>query len=100
MRELRAVYGVGMQVVVEIPEEFASVLAPAGEDVARKLLEDGGAQAYREGRLTTAEVRRALGFATRFEVDPFLKKYEIYDYTIEDYRSDVATLKRLRHTTA
>lgn len=85
-----------MQVMVEIPDEFAGVLAPAGEDAARKLLEDHTAQAYREGKLTTEEVRRALGFATRFEVDPFLLKYEIYDYTVDMLKKDLETLERLR----
>jgi hypothetical protein len=85
-----------MQVTVEIPDEFAAVLAPAGEDAARKLLEDHVAQAYREGRLTTYEVQCALGFATRFEVDPFLLKYEIYDYTVEMLEKDLTTLERLR----
>jgi uncharacterized protein UPF0175 len=85
-----------MQVTVEIPDEFADVLAPAGEDTARKLLEDRTAQAYREGKLTMDEVRRALGFSTRLEVDPFLLKYQIYDYTIDDFRDDVRNLRQLR----
>jgi hypothetical protein len=85
-----------MLVTVEIPDEFASALAPEGADVARKLLEDHVAQAYREGRLTTYEVQLALGFATRFEVDPFLLKYEIYDYTVDMLKKDLETLERLR----
>jgi len=85
-----------MQVTVDIPDEFADILAPAGEDPARKLLEDRTAQAYREGKLTMEEVRRALGFSTRLEVDPFLTRYQIFDYTIQDFREDVRNLKRLR----
>jgi hypothetical protein len=90
-----AVYRTDMQVTVEIPDEFAAVLAPVGEDAARKLLEDHTAQAYREGKLTMEQVRRALGFATRMEVDPFLNKYEIYDYTVQDLEEDLANLRRL-----
>ena len=84
-----------MQVVVEIPDEFVEALAPAGEDTARKILEDHTAQAYREGKLSTYQVQRILGLPTRMHVDPFLLKYEIYDYTIEDFREDVETMKRL-----
>jgi hypothetical protein len=29
------------------------------------------------------------------EVDPFLQKYEIYDYTVEDLNQDIATLDRV-----
>ncbi|HEX4008310.1 MAG TPA: UPF0175 family protein [Acidobacteriaceae bacterium] len=83
-----------MQVTVEIPDEFVSQLVPAGSDPARLVLENSVAEAYRHGRLTTEQVRQILGFATRMEVDPFLQKYEIYDYTAEDYERDAATLDR------
>lgn len=86
----------GMQVTVEIPDEFVAELAPAGEDAARKLLEDHTAQAYREGKLTMEQVRRILGLPTRVHVDPFLLRYEIFDYTIDDFREDVANIRRLR----
>lgn len=88
-------YRQGMQVTVEIPDEFADVLAPAGVDVGRKLLEDHTAQAYRDGKLTTYEVQCILGFPTRMEVDPFLLRYKIFDYTAEDLRDDLYNLRRL-----
>jgi hypothetical protein len=81
-----------MQVTVEIPDEFAGYIVPAGSDPARLLLEDSVAAAYRNRRLTMEQVRQILGFATRMEVDPFLQKYEIYDYTVGDYKEDVASL--------
>jgi hypothetical protein len=94
--ELEPVYCEGMQVVVEIPDEFVSALAPHGEDLPRQLLEDRVAQLYRDGSLTTAEVRRVLGFSSRWEVEPFLAKYGIVDYTIDEFREDMKTLQRLR----
>lgn len=84
-----------MTVTVEIPDAVAASLVPEGVDPARKLLEDAVAQAYREGKLTTYEVQMALGLPTRMHVDPFLGKYEIYDYTIDDFREDMKNLKRL-----
>lgn len=83
-----------MQVTVDIPDEFAAELVPAGSDPARLVLENSVAEAYRHRRLSMEQVRQILGFATRMEVDPFLQKHEIYDYTIEDYESDIATLDR------
>lgn len=81
-----------MQVTVEIPDEFAAQLVPAGTDPARLLFENSVAEAYRSRRLTMEQVRRILGFATRMEVDPFLLKHEIYDYTVEDLESDIRTM--------
>lgn len=78
-----------------IPDEFAAQLVPAGSDPARLVLENSVAEAYRSRRLTMEQVRRILGFATRMEVDPFLQKYEIYDYTVEDLKQDFAALDRL-----
>lgn len=85
-----------MQVTVEIPDEFAAHLVPAGSDPARLLLEDSVAAAYRNRRLTMEQVRQILGFGTRMEVDAFLGKYEIYDYTVEDLEKDIATFERLK----
>ena len=83
-----------MQVTVDIPDEFAAQLVPAGSDPARLLLEDSVAAAYRDRRLTLEQVRQILGFATRMEVDPFLQKYGICEYTVEDYERDATTLDR------
>ena len=89
------VYFRDMQVTVDIPEEFVGVLAPEGEDTARKLLEDHTAQAYRDGKLTMHAVQQILGLPTRMHVDPFLLKYEIYDYTPEMLIKDIAALEAL-----
>lgn len=84
-----------MQVTVNIPEEFVPLLVPEGADASRKLLEDTVAEAYRQRRLTMEQVRQILGFATRMEVDPFLQRYGICDYTIENLREDMAALDAL-----
>ncbi|MEO7029938.1 MAG: UPF0175 family protein [Acidobacteriaceae bacterium] len=84
-----------MTVTVEIPDSVAADVLSESIDPARKLLEDAVAQSYREKKLTTEQVRRALGFPSRFQVDPFLLKYEIYDYTVEMLEKDLKTLERL-----
>jgi hypothetical protein len=83
-----------MQVTVDIPDQFVPFLMPEGTNVPRKLLEDTVAAAYRERRLTMEQVRQILGFATRMEVDPFLQRYEIYDYTVEDLKEDMAVMEK------
>jgi hypothetical protein len=84
-----------MQVTVEIPDEFVQHLVPPGRDVARSLLEESVAGAYRDGRLTMEQVRQLLGFGTRMQVDAFLRQHEIYDYAAEDLAKDMATLDRV-----
>lgn len=84
-----------MHVTVEIPDRFVPNIVPEGADAARRLLEDSVAAAYRDRRLTIEQVRQVLGFATRMEVDPFLKRYEIFDYTPEDLLGDMAAFDDL-----
>ena len=85
-----------MQVTVEIPDEFAAQLVPAGSDPARLVLENSVAEAYRSRRLSMEQVRQILGFATRMEVDPFLQRYQIYDYSAEDLAEDIAAFDRFQ----
>ena len=46
-------------------------------------------------RVTVEQVRQLLGFDTRMEVDPFLQRYEIYDYSVDDLREDMTGLDDL-----
>jgi len=89
-----------MQVTVDIPDEFVSVLAPEGEDAGRRLLEDRTAQAYRDGKLTTYQVQCILELPSRMDVDPFLLKYKIYDYSVEMLESDLKHVESLREADA
>ena len=84
-----------MRVTVEIPDQFVPNLLPEGKDAARRLLEDTVAASYRERRLTMEQVRQLLGFATRMEVAPFLQRYEIYDYPVDDLEKDMAVMDQL-----
>jgi len=85
-----------MQVTVDIPDKFVEHLLPAGRDAARTLLEESVAGAYRDGRLAMDEVRQLLGFGTRIEVDAFLQRHKIFDYTITDLDAAMAALDHLR----
>jgi hypothetical protein len=47
-------------------------------------------------KLTTAQLRRLLGFASRYELDGFLKQHEVWrEYTWQDLQEDRETHRRL-----
>ena len=84
-----------MNVVLSIPDEVAEHLG-AAEDVARRALEAFGIAEYQAERLTESELRRMLGFETRYELDGFLKERGVFlAYTMEDLRRERETLDRL-----
>ena len=84
-----------MRITVEIPDDVArKVVSPDG-DLARILLEDFAVESYRAGKLTMDQVRELLGFATRMQVDAFLQQHQVFDYTVQDFEKDLATLDRL-----
>lgn len=85
-----------MKVTVPIPDDLADRLIADGDDLSRRALEGFGLEEYRVGRITKAELRRLLGFETRYDLDGFLKAHEVWmNYTIEDLRREVATLQQL-----
>jgi hypothetical protein len=85
-----------VNVTVQIPEPLASNLAACGGNVERRVLEAVALEQLKSGLLTEAELREALGFETRYELDGFLKHHEVWlDYSIEDFDREMATLERL-----
>jgi predicted HTH domain antitoxin len=85
-----------MNLNVEIPDDLAQRLSASGGDLSRRALEAFAVEEYKAGRVTKAELRRLLGFDTRYELDGFLKAHDVWmNYTIDDLRREVATLQRL-----
>lgn len=85
-----------MNVTVEIPDSLARSLHAAGGDIPRRVLEALALEEYKSGRLTEAELRVALGFETRYQLDGFLKEHEVWlDYGEEDLAREQAALERL-----
>jgi len=85
-----------MNVTVPIPDDLANRLSADGGDLSRRALEGFGLEEYKAGRITKAELRRLLGFETRYELDGFLKAHDVWmNYTVDDLRREVATLKQL-----
>ena len=87
-----------MQVTIDIPDQLVAHLVPAGQDAARALLEEAVAGAYRDHRLTMEQARQLLGYGTRMQVNAFLQKHDISDYTVEEFEKDMAPMDRLFST--
>ena len=85
-----------MQITLELPEDIAEGLASTWNDLARAALESLALEAYRSHALTAAQLRRLLAFETRMEVDAFLKKHELFAYSVADFGQDRETLRELR----
>lgn len=64
------------QVILDLPEKLSRFLAASG-NVERAALEAIALQAYREEKLSTAELRRLLGYRTRLQVHAFLKEHVV-----------------------
>ncbi|HLJ45607.1 MAG TPA: UPF0175 family protein [Bryobacteraceae bacterium] len=85
-----------MDVTVHIPDDLAGPLKAAAGDLSRRALEGLALEEFKSGHLTKAQLRRLLGFETRYELDGFLKAHGILmSVTAEDVRRDVQTLQRL-----
>lgn len=85
-----------MDVTLQIPDDIAARLNADGCDLPRRALEAFALEEFTSGRITQPELRRLLGFETRYELDGFLKAHEIYeDYTMEDFEREREALRSL-----
>ena len=85
-----------MDVTVRIPDDIAARLCAAGGDLPRLALEGLALEEYKNRHITKAELRRLLGFGTRYRLDGFLKAHNVFeDYTLADFEQDREDLHRL-----
>jgi len=83
-----------MTVTVSLPDEL---LSQDDNEISRKVLEQVALDGFRSGQLTTAQVRRILGFESRLEVYDFLAAHGVpwLDYSVEDAERERALLKKV-----
>ena len=83
-----------MNVHLDIPRKLFNL---KNSDIAREVLETIAAEGFRSDQLSTAQVRRLLGFETRFEVHQFLANRGIawVKYSVEDFEREVELLRKL-----
>jgi uncharacterized protein YgbK (DUF1537 family) len=85
-----------MELAVQIPDDLASRMSASGGDLSRRALEALALEEFRSGHITKPELRRLLGFETRYQLDGFLKAHEVYeDYTLQDLEKELEGLRRL-----
>jgi len=85
-----------MQLTLDLPDELSAVLAASGQDPSRVAFEAIALDAYRERKISTSQLRRLLGFESRYELDGFLKQHEVWlEYTWQDLEQDRETHRRL-----
>jgi hypothetical protein len=85
-----------MELIVQIPDELASRMNASGGELARRALEALALEEFKSGRITKPELRRLLGFGTRYRLDGFLKSHDVYeDYTLQDLEQEVEALRSL-----
>ncbi len=86
-----------MQITVEIPDEIAQRLDQTEGKLSRRLLEIIIADAYSNGKISTAEVGQMLQLPSRLTVHAFLKRMGVYlNYDERDLEQDLQTLKEFR----
>ena len=84
-----------MDITVPIPDELAARLG-AADNLSRRALEAFALAEYQAGRLTRPELRRLLGFGTRYELDGFLEAHGVNEgMTLEEFERDRDTVDRL-----
>jgi hypothetical protein len=84
-----------MQITIEVPDDIAHCLQQQWGTVPRHVLESLVLADYQASVLTIEQVRRLLGYATRFEVHGFLTTHGVSFYNERDLEDDLATLDRL-----
>ncbi|MGH9946689.1 MAG: UPF0175 family protein [Pyrinomonadaceae bacterium] len=78
-----------MEVTISLPDDVAQIFSASGESIEREVSEATALEGYREGKLTQAQVRRMLGFATDMQTDAFLKEHKVYiEYDMKDIRRE------------
>ena len=84
-----------MEVTINLPEDVAQRLQAQWGDVSRHVLEELVLDGYRARILGESDIRRLLGFETRFEVHDFLCEHHVPYYTLADLQRDRETSQRL-----
>jgi len=85
-----------MSVTIDLPEDISAALSEQWDDVARRSLEAIAVEAYRTGALNESQVRRLLGFETRFQVHALLKEHRVsLRYSEADLEADLSVHRDL-----
>ena len=85
-----------MELTVRIPDDIAGRMDASVGSLSRRAIEALALEEFRSGHITKPELRRLLGFGTRFQLDCFLKAHDVYEnYTLQDLEQEIEGLQRL-----
>jgi predicted HTH domain antitoxin len=85
-----------MRVTIQLPDDISAALQAQWDDVPRRAVEAIAVEAYRTGALTESQVRRLLGFESRFQVHALLKAHQVpLRYTAQDLEDDLRAQREL-----
>ena len=85
-----------VNLTIEIPDDIAQRMSERGVDLSRRASEAFALDEFKRARISKAELRRLLGFGTRWQLDGFLNAHEVYEeYTLDDFQQEREALKDL-----
>jgi predicted HTH domain antitoxin len=85
-----------MRVTLDLPDDISAALEERWRNIPRHALEALAVEGYRTGALSENQVRRLLGFESRFDVHALLKEHRVpLRYTGEDAERDLAAHREL-----
>jgi predicted HTH domain antitoxin len=81
-----------MNIEITIPDELFD---ENQTNLSRFVLEQIAIKGYQSNSISAAQVRKLLGFSSRFETEEFLHQHNAFGYTKKDLEDDLQTLKDL-----
>jgi hypothetical protein len=86
-----------MDLTVHIPDDIATRLHRAGNDPLRRGLEALPVEEYKSGHINKPELRRRLGYRSRYQLDGFFRAHGVVDegFTVEELEQQAEGLKQL-----
>jgi hypothetical protein len=83
-----------MTVSFDLPPDLEQRLRAEDTDVNREAKETYLVELYRRDKLTHDQLGAALGLSW-YDTEGVLKRHNVFDYTIEDFESDLRTAEEL-----
>ena len=81
-----------MDIEITIPDEL---FEENQTNLSRYVLEQIAVNGYKSNSLSAVQVRKLMGFSSRFETEEFLHLHNAFGYTKKDLKDDLQTLKDL-----
>ncbi len=85
-----------MTLILDIPEEIATLASSNGNDPSRSAIELFVLEAYRLRRISDGRAAELLGLGSKIVFHKLLKDHGIhFNYDVQDFEDDLATIDRL-----